>query len=300
MSKESYIEYLTSRNRKQTTTDGYLAGINACERCLRRAGQPTDPWSITEESFRILHRELRMKETSKRVRMRAYASYIEWETGDPNLLRRSAVMWNPPRYNPHWISLDDYKKIFIFFSFSFSYRVLLVLGAGMGLRKSEMARLTVSDYHGETMTVHGKGHGEDGDVTEIRVPREVRKEIESYLRWRKEALAENGIVSDAFIIFQERYGHASVPEEATRSAAISYHFAKMSKLSGIKVTPHSLRRLYATTLYRSGADVLTISKLMRHANPTVTWRYIQQTEDRTSEAAEIVCNILYISDTITI
>lgn len=46
-----------------------------------------------------------------------------------------------------------------------------------------------------------------------------------------------------------------------------------------KITPHSLRRSYATNLIRSKVEISVVAKLMGHKNITTTSRYIYLSED---------------------
>lgn len=292
MSKhDDYAEYLRTHGRKQTTIDGYLCSIRACERCLKAGHRPTAPDRVDEESFHYLRAHLRLKETSMQTRMRAYGEFIEWCTGT-NPMRKARILWNPMHYERIFITRDDFARLVSFFSRAFyppSYRLMLMLGGMMGLRRTEIASLTVGDIRGAMLTIHGKGHGEDGNVQTMRIPPEIRDELEQYLMWRKDILMRDGVRSDTLIIFTEKYGHASAPTRM--KDRVSYHFARMAKESGIPFTPHSLRRLFATSLYESGIDIQIIARLMRHANPSITWRYIR-TDD--CEAQTVIENIGYI------
>lgn len=69
---------------------------------------------------------------------------------------------------------------------------------------------------------------------------------------------------------------------------------RLKRATGIEFTAHSLRRLYATTLYYDvGADLITIKGLMRHskAETTIT-RYIAPMKKLENEAAKTLENVL--------
>lgn len=296
--EDEYIAYLRGHGQKETTLDGYRCGIRVCERCLRNGRRSTDPHAQDEETFYYLRKHLRLKETSMQTRMRAYAQYIEWVTGE-NPMKRAKLLWNPMHYDRVYISKEEYARLLSFFSRAChppSYRLMLMLGGMMGLRRSEIARLTVSDIHGSTLTIHGKGHGAEGNVQTAHIPPELRKELESYLKWRRDLLKRDGVRTDSLIVFTEKYGHASAPKRMTDR--VSYHFAKMSELSGIPFTPHSLRRLFATVLYESGLGIQTVAALMRHADPSITWRYIRTDDSEGINASDNIGKFLNIQYTI--
>ena len=59
---------------------------------------------------------------------------------------------------------------------------------------------------------------------------------------------------------------------------------RISERAGIKVTPHALRRTFATLSRRSGMDLLELQALMGHASLEMTKRYIEMLEDDLIEA----------------
>jgi integrase len=48
-------------------------------------------------------------------------------------------------------------------------------------------------------------------------------------------------------------------------------FARIAKKAGVRTTSlHSTRHTAATTAIRSGADIVTVSRMLNHSNPSVT------------------------------
>ncbi len=56
-------------------------------------------------------------------------------------------------------------------------------------------------------------------------------------------------------------------------------FLRLSKQSGIKVTPHMLRRSFATLSLKFGMDMVSLQMLMGHASIETTRRYVQLLSD---------------------
>lgn len=67
-------------------------------------------------------------------------------------------------------------------------------------------------------------------------------------------------------------------------SGIQSAFMRISERSGVKVTPHSLRRTFATLSRRAGMDLLELQALMGHASLDMTKRYIQMLDDDLIEA----------------
>jgi len=50
---------------------------------------------------------------------------------------------------------------------------------------------------------------------------------------------------------------------------------------------HSLRHAFATAVYHEKKDVVSLSKILGHANPTITWNlYVHGVDEKTREAAD--------------
>lgn len=56
-------------------------------------------------------------------------------------------------------------------------------------------------------------------------------------------------------------------------------FCRLSKRSGIKVTPHMLRRSFATLSLKLGMDIVSLQTFMGHSSLETTRRYIQLLDD---------------------
>lgn len=65
---------------------------------------------------------------------------------------------------------------------------------------------------------------------------------------------------------------------------------------GIDATPHSLRREFITSAYRSGADIVSIMRVVGHKNPQTTEKYIERDINR--ERDVLILRNLYISNNV--
>lgn len=62
---------------------------------------------------------------------------------------------------------------------------------------------------------------------------------------------------------------------------------RLGRRHGVVLTSHSLRRLFATTLYDSGVDQDTLRRMMRHSNIQTTMQcYLEADPRRMKDASD--------------
>ena len=127
-----------------------------------------------------------------------------------------------------------------------------------------MRAIRDDDIDRGTLTIHGKGHGLEGLVAYMQMPAQVERAIEEY----RASLEDKGRRGDDYLL-------QSVARDGTlRSVTpsrISNAITELGKDTGIRITTHSLRRYFATTLYyTTGCDLQTVRRLMRHADVSTT------------------------------
>jgi integrase/recombinase XerD len=144
-------------------------------------------------------------------------------------------------------------------------RAVLELCYATGLRRKEMCGLAVYDVDldgGVVRVRHGKGDRE----RLVPLSREACKWLGEYLREiRPRAARRNSIVRALFL---GRSGQGLTP------GALDQILLKHSQMAGLRrVSCHALRRTVATALLRGGADVVSVSEVLGHANLKTTERY---------------------------
>lgn len=132
--------------------------------------------------------------------------------------------------------------------------LMLRLSAELGLRRSEVAGIHTSDLTAHAghwlLTVTGKGNKErtlplpDGLAARLRE------------------------MPDGYVFPGDCHGHLSA----------AYIGKRVSRLLPEGVTMHALRHRFATRAYDIDRDVFTVQKLLGHASPETTQRYVQVTD----------------------
>lgn len=130
-------------------------------------------------------------------------------------------------------------------------RLMVDLAARHGLRRGEIAVVAADDLmrsmQGWALVVHGKG-GRDRvvpllDPTAV----EIRRQLEDGRRW----------------LFPGRAGHLTAGHVGVL----------IGRMLPPGTTPHMLRHRFATVVYRSTRDILTLQRLLGHVSVATTQRY---------------------------
>jgi len=143
-------------------------------------------------------------------------------------------------------------------------RAIILTMLDTGLRVSELCALDVGDVSMTTGLVLVRA-GKGGKARATFLGAKSRRELTRYLRMRGDAPGP---------LFVGIHG-----ERLTRRAVTSM-LRRRAKRAGVKApSPHSFRRAFALLSLRAGADLLSLQRLLGHADLTLLRRYVKQTVD---------------------
>ncbi len=165
-------------------------------------------------------------------------------------------------------------------------KAILELLFSTGLRVSELCSLKADlDLNSDEFSIRGKG----GKVRVVFISDEARSAIKKYLSARKD-------MSEAlFVQVESGIGKKKPARNATHSVAgggkikdlpplqkrsieriVKQHATK----AGIskKVTPHTMRHLFATDLLSNGADIRSVQSMLGHSSIITTQMYTHVTD----------------------
>jgi site-specific recombinase XerD len=158
-------------------------------------------------------------------------------------------------------------------------KAILELLFSTGLRVSELCSLTSDiDLHSDELSIRGKG----GKVRVVFISDEAKKCLKIYLSARKdmnEALFIN--------IGQGKQEQPSKTKSGNMNEATpltSRSIERIIKLYAVKagiskkVTPHTMRHLFATDLLSNGADIRSVQALLGHSSIITTQIYTHVTD----------------------
>lgn len=257
--------------RRWLRAGGHTAGtchtwLHHIEALGRQTGAPT-PWDLTADDLADWlagHRWSRETTRSARTALRGFYGWA-YDLGhhDENPASRlPKVRAALPAPRP--ASEDAYRDALA--AAGPDDTLMLRLAAELGLRRAEVAGIHSSDLThtpaGWWLLVRGKGER----VRRLPVPRDMA----AILRDRPPGW-----------VFPGKLGHLTPGHVGVRVAA----------LLPVGVTMHQLRHRFATLAYAVDRDVLTVQRLLGHASPATTERYVQTPDDALRALVDAVARL---------
>jgi len=144
-------------------------------------------------------------------------------------------------------------------------RAVILLMVDTGLRRSEVVAMNWGDIDimsGLSRVVRGKG----GTARSVVIGATTRRGLLAYRR-----TLEN--VTDDAPLIQTRDGHRFT------GGGLLQLFRRLSKKTGVILSPHALRRTFVILSLRAGMDVLHLQALLGHSSLEMVQHYAQMVDD---------------------
>jgi integrase len=178
-----------------------------------------------------------------------------------------------------------------------SLYLVALLGLTTGMRRGEMLALRWQDIEGGKLRVERrleqtktgglrfKSPKTKTSRRSISIPPSVTAELRAHRRVQQERWLALGMgkIKDDGLVLATWNGETRTPN------ALSKDWSEMMSALGLKITLHSLRHTHASQLIAAGMDVISVSRRLGHASPSITLNVyghlFSNTDDR---AADIV------------
>lgn len=150
-------------------------------------------------------------------------------------------------------------------------KAIIAMLADTGLRAMEIRGLQFTNVKETTILVNGKGNKE----RIVFISPALKRILIKYQRLRKAYFQNKNVTSNYFLSYQgaglSHVALDSVVKEAGKRAGVTKK----------KVSPHVFRHFYAVAcLSEGGMDVYSLSRLLGHADVSVTQRYLHSMNDK--------------------
>jgi integrase/recombinase XerD len=267
------IEELDRRNYSESTTRVYLRTVEDFACFFHRPPDQLGPEQIREytaDMFRV--RKLADNTVAQRVaalrffftRVLKRCWHIE-ETPYPKKRTRLPII----------LSQDEVAHL-IESALTAFHRTILVTLYATGVRRAELANLTIGDIDSQRMVVHvrgGKGRKDRDVMLSPNLLDELRQHYRRLPRKSSEWIFPGG-----------RWHTADYP---ITTKVVWYACREAAQRAGIDkpLHPHTLRHCFATHLLESGADLRTIQLLLGHSDLKETTVYLHVSQRHLSATA---------------
>jgi integrase/recombinase XerC len=157
---------------------------------------------------------------------------------------------------------------------------IITLLLGMGLRLSELVELKIGDVNFDDGSIKVTRKGNQERI--LPANDGVMISIQRYLKTRKDSSSSSPLFLSKR---NKRIDNASVWYMVKK-------YLKQAQIEKDKLSPHTLRHTFATTLLKQGENILTIKELLSHRNLRTTERYLHiNGEDLKSAVNKINLNV---------
>lgn len=279
-----FIASLKRRGRKNGTLRRYSVAIRSFIAYLSSEGFHSDPAKVDEDGIRSFVNGYTASENTIRSYITSISAWLTW-CGN-RVMDGIGLLWNENGCpNAKWISEFEFKRM-VNAAQDPTQRLILLLAGRCGLRRSEIASLTDDSIEGTRMQIIGKGHG-IGKIRYVPLTETMRREIASYQEWREKEASGRPRKDNGALVVSFWRGAVIPMSERT----VYRWILEAADSVGVVCTPHSLRRLFATSLIDKGIELHTVSRLMGHANINTTMRYVEKNEGKMMAAMESIATL---------
>jgi len=167
--------------------------------------------------------------------------------------------------------------------------IMILLSVTGGLRIIELQRANVGDIQvikGQTVLyIQGKGRDEKDEY--IKIVPEAEEALKDYLKQREPVKKNDPLFTGT--------GNRAKGQRLSEPS-ISRIIKGVFKAAGFdcdKLTAHSLRHTSNTLLFKAGADLFTVQRHARHADPKTTEIYIHSVEREGDQSEQAIYNQIF-------
>lgn len=213
-----------------------------------------------------------LKKSSQGAKLQKIRSFFTWLVTEEIIDRNPAAKLKPPKEEkrmPKTLSIEEL-EILRESCQTLRQRALIELMYCTGCRLSEISQINHSDINFQTMsfTVIGKGDRE----REVYLSPKAKHHLLKYMNSRTDNC-------EALFVTERK------PYRRLTNRSIQDDIWRAAEAAGLKgkVSPHTLRRTFATLTLNNGAEITAVQELLGHSSPETTLRYARITEERKRE-----------------
>ncbi len=277
---ESYLKRCENRGLSPNSVYLYRSILSRAAVKVRELGRASFIDLTPDDVYEVVGMWSGISPNTRHGYLKIFEEFVEWMGCDA--VKAADIL--VPKTVPHRVRVSDLQLRTALGAASSDLRMVMVLGSMMGLRRKEIMGIRLSDIRKDGILVHGKGHGTEGKMAIQYMPEGVKKEISEYMKVR-------GSASDLLVVVRDRSGKVR-NDMGYRNSWVTNEYQKLSAQVGFKITSHSMRRFFGTSIYRSTGDIMLTKSALRHESIETTQIYIQTEEDKMRSAINSIEKII--------
>lgn len=263
--------------RTPRTIEFYRSELQTIIRVLESGGRHTMPWMIDEEDVGWLlnhYRERELTISTRRGYISALRTWTKFYGND--VLENMEIRWPADmRPNVDWITEDQARRL-LELPKTPAQDLVVHCELCLGMRRIEVIRLKPSSFTRDYVSILGKG-SQGGKPRAMPYHRDTQRILDRYLDYRNSLIAvvraqrPTAEVPDRLMIWARG---SKLHVYADKGSGIDAMLKPLAEEIDATFSNHTLRRTFGRTMYRSGVQLATISKMMGHESTEQTLKYI--------------------------
>jgi integrase/recombinase XerD len=264
--RKMMLEELQRRNYSQHTTRYYIRTVEDFARRFRCSPDRLGPRHVREYQAELFQKR-KLSPGTVAIRLAALRFFYTKTLHKPWSIAETPYP-KKPHHLPTILSQQEVAQLIEAAATPF-HRTLLMTLYATGLRRTELARLKVSDIDSQRMVIHVCG-GKGGQDRDVMLSPKLLDELRRH--WRRLPRKSSPW------LFPGNCRHSAGYPIDSKTA---WHACqRAARRAGLKkaVHPHTLRHCFATHLLEAGADLRTIQLLLGHHDLKETTVYLHLSE----------------------
>lgn len=236
--------------------------------------------SVLYEYLNYLNRGRRNSAATRARKITSVKSFFKYLCNKAKLLDTNPAIdldyVKQPKQLPRYFTVDESIALLEIIDGDNKERdyCMITLFLNCGMRLSELVNINITDIHGDSLTVIGKGNKERS----VYLNEACLHALERYLPIRKNKTAT---ASDKHALFLSRLGNRI--SRRTVQHTVEKYVSRLG-LDPHKYTTHKLRHTAATLMHQSGVDVRVLQEILGHEHLSTTEIYTHINDDQIRSA----------------
>lgn len=270
--KERFYNYLIKKEYSEKTITGYITYIDKYLDFTFKNG--LDIGKMTQKDFDKFEDTINGRVSKSIVQsvLRTFHRYLERDFN----IKAPAIHMDLPRpeksvqYTPTREELEKIRQAVEktpHAKLRARNKAIVEIFLSTGIREGELTKIKIKDIENtlESIKISGKGKKERWVI----LSHDASLALSNYLKFHDNPIGNN------YLFYASGYSQG---ERKLAHTTIVYLFSQLKKLAGIdyekSITPHGIRRAFATQLAEQGTEIHLIRQLLGHSSIDTTSRYI--------------------------